>query len=120
MASVPEKSNKASQVLYMPAVSIVVPESRSYAHGSLTYTYTQYTSEKPSIASRIFGGMVSAVAFVIGVFLFAIPVTIASLILLNSVTSPANSALQNQNVPGIVKVVPSQAPNTQVIRPADE
>lgn len=119
MASVPEKSKKASQVLYMPAVSIVVPESRSYEHGSLTYTYTQYVATKPSFVSRVFGGLVSAVAFVIGVFLFAIPVTIASLILLNSVTSPGNSALQNQNVPGIVKVVPSQAPNEQVIRPAD-
>lgn len=118
MASASEKSKQATQVLYMPAVSVVVPESRSFEHGSLSYTYTEYLAYKPSLASRIFGGLAGALAFVIGVFMFAIPVTIASLILLNSVTSPSTTLTQNQQVPGVSRVIPTEDPSIHSIQPA--
>lgn len=118
MASASEKSKQVTQVLYMPAVSVVVPESRSFQHGTLAYTYTQYISEKPSLASRIFGGIAGALAFVIGVFLFAIPVTIASLILLSSMTSPGTTLTQNQNVPGVSRAIPTPDPEINSIKPA--
>lgn len=118
MATASEKSKQATQVLYMPAVSVVVPESRSFEHGSLTYSYTEYISQKPSVGSRIIGGLVGAFAFVIGVFLFAIPVTIASLILLNSVTSPSTTLTQNQYVPGESRVIPTEDPSINSIKPA--
>lgn len=114
-----EKSKQVTQVLYMPAVSVVVPESRSFEHGSLSYTYTQYISEKPSLISRIFGGLAGALAFVIGVFLFAIPVTVASLILLNSVTSPGTTLTQSQDVPGVSRVIPAPDNSANKIKPAN-
>lgn len=120
MASSPEKGKQVSQVLYMPAVSVVVPESRGYQPGSLTYTYTQYVTEKPPVIIRMFNGVVGAIAFVIGVFLFAIPVTVVSIILINSAMSPiGNVEQQNQHVPGITKVVPPQEENKNLIRPAE-
>jgi hypothetical protein len=113
-----EKNKQVTQVLYMPAVSVVVPESRSYQHGSLSYTYTQYVTEKPSIVSRIFGGLAGALAFVIGVFLFAIPVTVASLILLSSMTSAGTTITQTQEVPGVSRVAPTPDPGLNSIKPA--
>lgn len=118
MASATEKSKQATQVLYMPAVSVVVPESRSYQHSTLSYTYTQYVTEKPSLGSRIFGGVVGALAFVIGVFLFAIPVTIASLILISSMNSPGTTLTQNQYVPGVSRPLPTTDPSINSIKPA--
>lgn len=116
MSGSEEKSK--TQMLYMPAVSIMVPGDRKYEHNPLTYTYTPISYVKPSFLSQIFSSMVTALTFVISVFLFAIPVTVASLILLSSMQSPAGTAVQNQEIPGIEKVVPYQEPNTQMVTPA--
>lgn len=111
------EKNAKTQMLYMPAVSIMVPGDRKYEDNQLSYTYTPVVYKRPSIVSQIFSSMVTAFTFVISVFLFAIPVTVASLILLSSMQSPAGTAVQNQDIPGIEKVVPQQEPNNQVVTP---
>lgn len=117
MSGLEENKSKA-QVLYMPAVSVMVPGDHKYDHNPLTYTYAPIVYAKPSFISQIFSSMVTALTFVISVFLFAIPVTVASLILLSSMHSPVGTAVQDQQVPGIEKVVPYQEPNTQIVTPA--
>lgn len=101
-----EKEN--GQVLYMPAISLVVPNGQQYEHGSITYTYTPASQRREPIFSRLVDGMIAAVTFVIAVFLFSIPVTLASLLLITSVSSPLDISSQNKDVPGVVNVMPYQ------------
>lgn len=109
-----------SQVLYMPAISLVVPNGSKYDHGSITYTYSPINAVKESITSKIMNGMIAAVTFVIAVFLFSIPVTLASLLLISSISSPLDMSKQNQDVPGVVNVVPHQDYNpNKTIEPAN-
>lgn len=117
MASAPEKRKQETQVLYMPAVSVIVSGDQVYEASSLSYTYATIPFNKPSLFIRLLGTFSAAVTFVIAVFLFAIPVTVTSLILISSLNSPVGPANQNQNVPGIEKVVPYTPSSQSTVEP---
>lgn len=117
MGSASDRRKPEGQVLYMPAVSVVVSGDQMFENPSAKYAYATIPFQKPSLWVRMLTTFTGALTFVIAVFLFAIPVTVTSLILISSLNSPVGPANQNQDVPGIEKVVPYQQTAESKVKP---
>lgn len=109
----PNKEETTGSTMYvLPEISIAVPKDAVSGYSSLTYSYgfpvAQKNRSKWSVFTN-FSGMI--VGFFVAVILFAIPVTVTSLVLTQTLTSNGYVQVQNQNIPSskIVETGP-QAP----------
>lgn len=109
----PKQEETAGNTMYvLPEISIAVPKDAVSAYSSLTYSYGFPVAQKKRSRWNVFtnfSGMV--VGFFVAVILFAIPVTVTSLVLTHTLTSNGYVQVQNQEIPSSKVVVPGpQAP----------
>lgn len=97
----PNKEETAGNTMYvLPEISIAVPKDAVTGYSSLTYSYGFPVAPKSRSKWSMFtnlSGMV--VGFFVAVVLFAIPVTITSVVLTQTLTSNGYVQVQNQNIP---------------------
>lgn len=104
----------------MPKVSVIIQKGGRTPVGAYSYSYNDYVQRPPRTA---FGIITSAFTWVIGfclaIVIFAVPVAITSVILVNTMSSQGVVTIKNQDIPsdGTKRYVEQRAP--QMITPAD-
>lgn len=97
----PKNEETAGSTMYvLPEISIAVPKEAVSGYSSLTYSYGFPVAPKNRSKWSIFtnfSGMV--VGFFVAVVLFAIPVTVTSVVLTQTLASNGYVQVQNQNIP---------------------
>lgn len=104
----------------MPKVSVIIQKGGQAPIGAYSYSYNEYVQRQPR---TVFGVVTSIFTWVIGfclaVVLFAIPVAITSVVLVNTMSSQGVVTIKNQEVPsdGTKRYIEDKTP--QMITPAD-
>jgi hypothetical protein len=94
----PETGNDAAgKYFVMPAISVIVPQTGLASRGALTYELNEGTRRnKWSIFTSISSAII---AFCAAVVLFAIPVALTSLLLIQTMSSQGFLTIKTQDVP---------------------
>lgn len=103
----------------MPKVSVVIQKGGFSPVGAYSYSYREYTERPPrSVFGLITAGFTWVIGFFLAIVLFAIPVAITSVVLVNTMSSQGVVTIKNQYVPsdGTKRYV-EETP--QMIIPAD-
>lgn len=115
----PKQEDTAGNVMYvLPEISIAVPKDAVSAYSSLTYSYGFPVAQKKRSRWSMFTSFSgTVVGFFVAVILFAIPVTITSVLLTQTLTSNGYVQVQNQNIPSS-KIVDSGPKTPAPVQPA--
>lgn len=90
-------TNDTGKYFVMPAISVIVPHTGLASHGSLTYDLNQGSRRnKWSIFTSISSAII---AFFAAVIIFAIPVALTSLLLVQTMSSQGFLTIKTQEVP---------------------
>lgn len=90
-------TNDAGKYFVMPAISVIVPQTGLASHGALTYDFNEASRRNKW---SIFTSISSAIlAFFAAVILFAIPVALTSLLLIQTMSSQGFLTIKTQEVP---------------------
>lgn len=90
-------TNDTGKYFVMPAISVIVPQTGLASHGALTYDFNEGSRRnKWSIFTSISSAII---AFFAAVILFAIPVALTSVLLVQTMSSQGFLTIKTQDVP---------------------
>lgn len=104
----------------MPKVSVIIQKGGHSPVGAYAYSFNEYMERPPrNVFSVITSVSTWIIGFCLAIVLFAIPVAITSVILVNTMSSQGIVTIKNQDVPsdGTKRYTENKSPS--MITPAD-
>jgi hypothetical protein len=107
------------QLYVMPKVSVIIQKGGRVPAGAYSYSYNDFVQPPKTLFNVLTSVFTWIIGFCLAVVIFAIPVAITSVVLVNTMSSQGVVTIRTQDIPsdGTKRYVEQKAP--QMITPAE-